>query len=61
MRERIAGLGYMANSAFVQCARVSLQIDEFHSIPRLAALGNGMRTVVAGLAVDTAVTGGLGG
>lgn len=43
----------MANTALLQCAAVSLQLDEFNLIIGLGAGSNGMRAVVAGGAVKT--------
>ena len=55
MREWITGLSHMADGAFVQRPSIALKIDELHRVLGFAALGDCMRAVMAGFAVDASV------
>jgi len=49
------GLGKMTDDAFLERSGMALQGNKFKSVTRLAALGNGVGRVVAGLAVNASM------
>ena len=57
MRSETGGLSQVADGAVIDCSCMPLQCHEFDRIIRLAAGGDGMRTVMAGLTVHAAVAG----
>jgi len=55
MRPRPAGLSQVTHRAIIQRPAVTLELDELDGIVRFPAGGDGVRAVVAGLAVNTAM------
>ena len=56
MGSSTAGRGQVANRALFQGAGMPLEIDEFNRIPGFSAGSDGMRAIVATLAVNAAMT-----
>ena len=52
----LAGLSQVANCAGIQCAGMSLQVDEFDRIERFGAGADGMGAILTFFAVKTTVT-----